>query len=181
VWNWSWGESHSGCRAFLGRHAYYRIWIPGYAIVTHPLFQILWKDVEFQWAAEEKNACAILKEALCNFHQLKTLDICNGAGQIVVGVDARLEGWGALLKQDDRNNDWHPCHYESRLWNMAKKRYHSGKHQCGGLLQALEKFGNYQYGVRCVVETDTNTSVHQLNLPANDLQGALATCWIAYI
>jgi len=37
---------------------------------------------------------AIMKEALCNAHALKTLDISDGAGQIVMGVDARLEGWG---------------------------------------------------------------------------------------
>jgi len=42
-------------------------------------------------------------------------------------------------------------------------------------------FHNYVYGVRFLVETDANTLVHQLNLPANDLPGALVTLWIAWI
>jgi hypothetical protein len=48
-------------------------------------------------------------------------------------------------------------------------------------MKALKKFRNYVYGVRFLVETDANTLVHQLNLPANDLPGALVTRWIAWI
>jgi len=44
-------------------------------------------DIEFQWETEEKKAMAIMKEALCNAPALKTFDISDGAGQIVVGVD----------------------------------------------------------------------------------------------
>ena len=139
------------------------------------------KDVEFQWETEEKKAMAILKEALCNAPALKTLDVSNGAGQIVVGVDASLEGWGAILEQEDENKDRHPCRYESGLWNNAEKRYDAGKRKCRGLMKALKKFRNYVYGVRFLVETDANTLVHQLNLPANDLPGALVTRWIAWI
>jgi len=56
-----------------------------------------------------------LKEALCNTPVLKILDISDGTGQIVVGVDASVEGWGVMLHQEDENKDWHPCYYESRL------------------------------------------------------------------
>jgi integrase len=48
-------------------------------------------------------------------------------------------------------------------------------------MKAVKKFRNYVYGVRLLVETDGNTLVHQLNLPANDLPGALVTRWIAWI
>jgi hypothetical protein len=58
---------------------------------------------------------AIVKEALRNVVDLKMLDISDGTGQIIIGVDASLEGWGAILQQEDENKDWHPCHYVSYL------------------------------------------------------------------
>jgi hypothetical protein len=64
---------------------------------------MLQKDVEFQWETEEKTAMAILKEALCNAPALKTVDLSDGTGQIVVGVDASLERWWAILQQEDEN------------------------------------------------------------------------------
>jgi len=124
---------------------------------------------------------AILKEALCNAPALKTLDVSDGAGQILVGFDTSLEGWVAILQQEDENNDRHLSRYESGLWNKAEKRYDAAKRECRRLMKALKKFRNYVYGVRFLVETDANTLVHQLNLPTNDLPGALATRWIAWI
>jgi len=181
VWNWPRCENRTECRIFLGLCIYYGIWIPEYAIVAGPVFQILRKDVEFQRETEEMKAMAMLKEALCNAPVSKTLDVSDGAGQIVMGVDASSEGWGAILQQEDKNRDRHRCHYERELWNKAEKRYDAGKRECRGLMKALKMFHNYVYGVRFLVETDANTLVHQLNLPANDLPGALVTRWIAWI
>jgi len=118
----------------------------------------------------------ILKEALSNAPVLKKLNISDGTGQITVGVDGSLDGWGAILQKEDDNNHWHPCPYEGGLWNKAKKRYDVGKHECHGLIKALKKCRNYVYGVRFLVERNANTSVHQLSLPANDLPGAQVTC-----
>jgi len=124
---------------------------------------------------------AILKDALCNAPALKTFDVSAGAGHIVVGVDASSEGWGAILQQKDENKDRHPGRYESGLWNKSEKRYDVGKRECRGLMKALKKFRNYIHVVRFLVESDTNTLVHQLYLPANNLSGALVICWIAWI
>jgi len=137
VWNWPWCKNCTECRAVLGLCTYYRIWIPEYAIVAGPLVPILQKDVELQWETEEKKPMAILKKALCNASALKRLDVNDGAGQILVGVDASLEGWGAILQQEDKNKDRHPCHYESGLWNNAKKRYDVRKRKYHGLKKGL--------------------------------------------
>jgi len=122
VCNCPWCENRTKCRAFLGLCTLYQIWIAEYAIVVGPLFWILQKDVQFQWEAEEKKAMEILKEALYNTPALKTLDICDRAGQIVIGVDASLEGWGVIIQQEDENIDWHPGRYEIGLWNETKKK-----------------------------------------------------------
>ena len=98
----------------------------------------------------------------------------------MIAVDASLERWGAILQQDDEEGNRHPCRYESGLWTPAEKNYDAGQQECRGLMRALKKFRNYVYGVRFLVETDANTLVHQLNLPANDLPGALITRWMAW-
>jgi hypothetical protein len=85
------------------------------------------------------------------------------------------------LQENDENKDRYLGHYESRLWHKAKKRYDAGKRECHGLMKALKKFCSYVYGVRFHVETDTNTLVHQLNLPANNLPTAQVTHWIVWI
>jgi hypothetical protein len=58
--------------------------------------------MEYRWETEETPAMAIWKEGLSNAPTLKTFDICDCAGQTVVGVNARFEGWGAILQQDDK-------------------------------------------------------------------------------
>ena len=62
-----------------------------------------------------------------------------------------------------------------------ERKYDAGKWVYRGLMRALKKFYNNVYGVRFLVETNANTLVHQLNLPANDLLGALVTCGIVWI
>jgi len=139
------------------------------------------KDVEFQLETEEKEAMAIQKAAICNAPVLMLLDVSNGAWQIVLVVDASWEGWGAILQQTDESKDRHPCHNESRFWNKSEKRYEAGKRGCCWLTNALKTCRNYIYQVRFLAETEANRLVHQLNIPANDLPGALVTHWIARI
>ena len=45
--NWPWCENHTKRRGLLGPCTYYRIWIPNYAIVERPQYQILLKDFAF--------------------------------------------------------------------------------------------------------------------------------------
>ena len=181
VANWPPCGNRTECRAFLGLCTYYRIWIPDYAVVARPLFQILRKDKEFVWETIQQKAMKVVKDALISAPALRTLDVEEGHGQIVIAVDASLEGWGAILQQEDEEGDRHPCRYESGLWTPAAKNYDAGKRECRGLIRALKKFRNYVYGVRFLVETDANKLVHQLNLPENDLPGALITRWMAWI
>jgi hypothetical protein len=180
-WNCPQCENCMECGAFLGLCTYCRIWFREYAIVAGPLFRILRKDVKSQCETKEKNAMPILKEVLCNAHGLQMVDVIDGTGQIVVGVDPSLEAWGAISQKEHDNNDQHHCRYENALKNNANKSYDAWNPECGGLMKALKKFCNYIYGVRFLVETDANTLVHQLNLHANDLSGALVTCWITWI
>ena len=71
--------------------------------------------------------------------------------------------------------------YESGVWTTAEKTYDAGKRECRALLRALKKLRVWLYGIRFVVEIDTKTLLHQLNLPIVDLPGAMVTSWITWI
>jgi hypothetical protein len=60
-------------------------------------------------------------------------------------------------------------------------KYATGNSGCCGLMKVLKRFRIYIYAVRFLVETDANTLLHEQNLPANDVPGAVVTGWIAWI
>ena len=56
-----------------------------------------------------------MKKALTKALALVKIDYAEGAGAIVLGVDASLEGWGAHLGQEDKKQQVHLLQYKSRL------------------------------------------------------------------
>lgn len=102
-------------------------------------------------------------------------------GALILAVDRGGERWGAFLMPEDEEGRHHPYRCESRLWSAVAKVYDAGKKECTGLLKALKKIRFWLYGVCFVVEIDAKTLIHQLNLPVNDLLGALVMRWIVWI
>jgi hypothetical protein len=85
------------------------------------------------------------------------------------------------VEMRQRDEKRHLCRFESGLWAPAECRYDAGKKECKGLHKARKKMRFWLYGVRFGVEIYARTLVYQLNLPANDLPGAMVTRWIAWI
>jgi ribonuclease HI len=109
------------------------------------------------------------------------IDYSESAGAVILGVDASLEGYGAVLMQEDDNKKRRAARYESGTWNTAEKNYDATKRECRGVLRALKKFRHWLYGIHFILETDARVLVAQLNGAASDLPGALLTRWIAWI
>ena len=120
-----------------------------------------------------------IKRALTTTPALATPTYGPDAGLLILAVDAGGEGWGSVMMQVGQDGKRHSCHFESGLWAPPEKNYDAGKKECKGLLKALKKMRFWLYGVHFRVEIDARTLVHQLNLPANDLPGALVMRWIA--
>ncbi len=96
------------------------------------------KKVPFQWGSEQIEAIDLLKHALTNPPALVSLDYSQRAGDIILAVDASLDGWGGLLMQLVKGKK-HPSRYESEIWSDAEKRYDATKRECEGVLKALKK------------------------------------------
>ena len=181
VTNWPACRDKRDIKAFLGLCVYYRIWISDFASTTEPLYSLLRKDVEWKWGQAQDLAMDTIKIALTTAPALVKIDYSEGAGEIVLAVDASLTGWGAVLMQADAEGRRHPSRYESGLWNPAEQQYDATKRECRGALKALKKVRNYLYGIHFVLETDAKVLAAQLNLAAADLPGALVTRWLAWI
>ena len=181
ILNWEDCRDLSSARAFMGVCTFYRLWVKDFAIVSEPIFRLFRTGVVFVWGLEQVEAMHLLKVALTTAPALIQLDYSDGAGLIILMIDASKNGWGAVLMQLDREGKRHPCRYESGIWSKQERKYDAGKLECRGLLHALKKNRTHLYGVRFVVETDANTLVAQLNRAASDLPGALMTRWLAWI
>jgi hypothetical protein len=115
VWNWPLCKHRIQFVAFLELCTYYRIWIAECAIVAGPVLRILRKNVDCQCETEEKTGMVKLHEALGNAPELKTFDISDGTGDIVIRVDVNVERWAAILQHADKYKEQPQCRIESRL------------------------------------------------------------------
>ena len=117
------------------------------------------KDQDFEWQDDEQEAMDALKNSLMEAPALKPIDY-ESSGQIILSVNSSLQGWGAILQQEEVDTKKRqPARYELGMWASSEKKYQSGKVECRGLLKALKKFRYYLYGVRFLVEIDARTVV----------------------
>ena len=126
-------------RAFIGVWVYYQIWIPKFAMLAKPMYNLFRKGVLWAWGIEHDLVMAALKEALMAAPALVRIDYSEGAGAVILAVDASLEGWGAILGQEDKKGKKHPSWYESGLWNKAEAGYDVTKQECQVVLKAVQK------------------------------------------
>ena len=101
----------------------------------------------------------LLKLALTTPPALVSLDYNESAGDIILAVDASLDGWRGVLMQLVKGKR-HPSRYESGIWsNAEKKNYDTTKQECRGVLKAFKKVRYWLYGVRFILEIDANVLV----------------------
>lgn len=169
-------------RAFVGVCVYYRIWISWFAVIAGPLYYLLRRGVVFAWTDKQQKAMDTLKIALTSAPALITIVYLDGAGDIIVAVDASGRGYGAALMQIFMaTKKRQVARYESGIWSEVESRYDAGKLECLAVLKLLKKFRSYLYGVHFILEMDAKTLVAQLNRTATDLPGLVVVRWIAWI
>ena len=167
-------------RSFLGIVGYYRQWIKWFAWIAKALTDLLKKDAEFVWGADQREAMETLKRKITAPPILITLNYSEEAGEVILMVDASLLGWGCVLMQviDGKRK---PVRFESGLWNPAETKYDATKRECRAVLYAFRRLRGMIYGIPFVLETDSQVLVHQINGKADDVPGSLVLRWISYL
>ena len=68
------------------------------------------------------------------------IDYSIKAREIVVGVDASLEGYRGYLGQKDiKSKKVYPIYYKSSIWSQAERKYDATKREYKGVLKILKK------------------------------------------
>ena len=124
-------------QAFVRVCVYYRIWIPEFAMLAKPIYNLFKKGVVQEQGSEHDVAIDVLKKALTEALALVKIDYSEGVGAIILGVDTSLRRQGVHLGQEDEKRQVYPLRYKSRLWNKAEAGYDTTKQECQVVLKAL--------------------------------------------
>lgn len=124
-------------RRFLGACVFYRIWIPHFAHVAEPLYDLLRKRVTFRWTHLHEVAMARLKEALLSSPVLRALDY-NANRPIVITVDSSPTAAGWAVGQDDEQGNRFATRFGAKIFNERQRRYPQVKRELWGAKIALK-------------------------------------------
>lgn len=133
-------------RQFLGLASYYRRFVSGFAKTASPLHALLKKNAQFNWTTDCEEAFIGLKEALVNTPVLMYPQF-NGQRPFILETDASTQGLGAVLAQQQEDQQVHPVAFASRFLSPAEQRYSITELETLGLVWAVKLFRPYILGI----------------------------------
>ncbi|XP_071905713.1 uncharacterized protein [Coffea arabica] len=137
-------------RSFLGHAGFYRRFIKDFSKIGAPLFQLLQKDVTFEFNDKCEKAFNKLKELLTSPPIIQPPD-WNLPFEIM--CDASDHAIGAVLGQRV-GKAAHVIYYASRALNGAQLNYSTTENELLAVIFALEKFRSYLLGAKVIVFSD---------------------------
>lgn len=159
-------------RSFVSLCSFYRKFIPCFAKIARPLYDLLSKDAKFGWGPEQQTSFDELKHKLVTAPVLSHYD---PNAKTEIHTDACTFGIGAILMQyqsDGKSLVRKTLAYASRSLHDAEKRYHVTELECLAVVFAVETFRPYLYGHPFSVVTDHCSLCNLINL--KDPNGRLA-------
>jgi transposase InsO family protein len=118
--NWTPPTNVKQVRGFLGFANFYRRFIHSFSNVVKPLYNLLTKDVTFQWTTECQQVFDELKRRFTTEPILRHFDPHRATK---IESDASAFAIGAVLLQLHDDKLWHPIAYISRTLNSAERNY----------------------------------------------------------
>lgn len=150
---------------FLGMCNYLCKFIPQYSKTTEPMRNLLRKDIEWNWGINHAQAFLEIKKKLsCS----PTLAILDNKGPIVLQTDSSKSGMGACLLQSGK-----PISFYSRCYTECQTRWAPIEKELFAICAAMEKYHQFVYGRRIVVETDHKPLVAIMSKDINKISARL--------
>ena len=144
-------KAKSAIRGLIGLTGWYHKFIPHYAEIAQPLFNLTRDDVPFEWTDQCQKAFDTFKDHLTRG---PVLAVANPNKPYVLHTDASDFALGALLMQEDDNGDLHPIAYASKTLNSAQRNYDTTDREALALVWALEHFNTFVEGHNYTIITD---------------------------
>ena len=139
-------ELHS----FLGLASYVAKFIPNFAKVTAPLYELMHKGSIFRWTDERQEAFEELKSSICDKVMLTAPD---GSGPFIIVCDASGHGIGSaiLQKQDDALA---LIEFASKRLTPAERRWDTREREAFAIKWSVKRFSDYVRGAGIFIITD---------------------------
>lgn len=140
----------SELRSFLGLVMYYAKFVPNISMILAPLYQLLQKDVKFQWDTQCDAAFNKVKQVLVSSKVLAHYSLNL---PLILTTDASSYGVGAVISHLTAQGE-RPISYASRVLNSAEKSYSQIEKEALAIIYGLRKFHQYLYGRKFTLRTD---------------------------
>ena len=133
-------------QTILGMTNYLAKFAPNLSNVTAPMCDLLKKETEFVWDAQQKAALTRLKDIVTKNPVLAFYD---PSKELTLQVDASKKATGATLMQEGR-----PIEYASRALDASKQNWAPIEQEMLAIVHGCKQFHQYLYGRRTTVESD---------------------------
>ena len=163
-------------RSFVSLAGYYRSFVPNFAVVALPLYNLLKKNApnKVQWGEAEERAFQTLKQLLCTQPILQLADFSK---KFVLRTDASQDGIGAVLLQEF-DGALFPVAYHSRKLRAAERNYSTVERELLAVVEGIKKYQFYLYGDKFTLETD---HMPLTTLRPSKTANARLTRWALYL
>jgi hypothetical protein len=141
--DWSTPTTVKQVRSFLGFGNFYQKFIGHYMDISRPLTWMTKKDLKWDWTDECQGAFDMLKK---KFMEAPVLRMPDKSQLFIVELDASKWATGAVIRQQDKNGDWHPCRYILHSFNNAERNYKIYNRELLGIVRALKNWRHYLEG-----------------------------------
>lgn len=144
-------ETQEALHSILGSLQYYSRFLPSFADLAAPLFELCRKDAEFRWTNTHSNALQKLKSLI--FH--KKLKLFNPNAPTSLICDASEKAIGGMLEQDGC-----PVICVSRKLSESETRYSQTQKEALAIHWCLKRLHKFLFGLKFTIITDHRALVH---------------------
>ena len=144
-------------RRLCGVVQYLSRFIPNLCQHTEPLRKLTRKDTEWNWTTECEQAFDNIKRLIAEDTKLAYFDPDK---DLFIQVDSSKDGVGCVIHQEGR-----PIEYASKTLTETQRRWAQIEKELLSVVIGLERFDQYTYGRKVVVQNDHKPLEHILKKP----------------
>ena len=145
----------SGVKRLCGMVQYMAKFLPDLSTDLEPIRELTCKDVPWNWSHECESAFERVKKRLNEAPILAYFDVNK---EVVLQVDSSKCGLGAVLLQDGK-----PVEFASRALKPSERKW--AQIEALSMLYGLERFDQYTYGRKVIVQNDHKPLASILSKP----------------
>ena len=164
-------------RSFLGLAQFCAKFIPQFATITCPLWELTHDKAEWKWTQVEEDAFNQVKQCLTKAPVMAYFT--TGAKTRVI-TDASPVGLGAILEQQQPDGTYRPVYYASRKLTKTEMRYSQFERGALGVHWACQKYYLYLIGLEFEIHTDHKALVTVLSATSKP-PSARVERWLLYL